>query len=192
MPKQYTPLVQIICAVCGEPFKSSVSTVARGYAKYCGWACRTVGIRTHGEKSNGTPSPEYRIWGGIKTRCLNTADPAYPRYGGRGIVICDTWRDNFETFLADMGRRPSPDHSIDRIDNDGPYSPDNCRWATRMEQGRNQRTNRLITFNGETKCMREWADVTGLTEGALYRRLQHGWSVERALTESPRHRASRR
>jgi hypothetical protein len=131
------------CAVCGTVRMVKPSVIADGKGQYCSKACRAVGIRTHGETAGGGKhSSEYRAWSSIKTRCLNPADPHYPDYGGRGITICDRWRYDFAAFLADMGRKPSPRLSIDRIDNDGNYEPGNCRWATTKQQAMNKRPRR--------------------------------------------------
>jgi len=119
----------------------------------------------------------------MKSRCLNPHVPQYPNYGGRGVTVCDAWSDSFETFLADMGRRPSPAHSLDRINVDGNYEPSNCRWATNLQQQRNHRKNRRITFRGETKCLSEWAESIGLGRSTLSKRFLAGWDVERALME---------
>ena len=132
-------------------------------------------------------TPEYRVWCSMKARCNDPKHKAYKRYGGRGLAVCDQWLYSFENFLADMGKRPSPEHSLDRIDNDLGYSPNNCRWATRLEQANNQSTNRRITFNGKTQTVTEWAREMGLTEGMLRSRLDLGWSVERSLTEKKRY-----
>jgi hypothetical protein len=116
---------------------------------------------------------EYRTWDSLKRRCQNPSDRSYSRYGGRGITVCDRWRDSFEAFLTDMGPRPGPGYSIDRI---------NCRWATARQQQQNLRSNRLITFGGETKPLIVWAREKGLTKRSLQFRLNNGWPVERALT----------
>ena len=93
--------------------------------------------------------PEYTVWGNMRDRCNRPANKQFHNYGGRGIRVCERW-DSFPAFLEDMGPRPSPEHEIDRIDNDGDYEPNNCRWATPAEPRRNKRTNRLLTVNGET------------------------------------------
>ena len=101
-------------------------------------------------------------------------------YGGRGIKVCDRWQD-FENFAADMGPRPEG-CSIERIDNDGGYNPENCRWATRKEQNRNTRRNKLMTMGGVTRCLSEWAEVVNIHETVLRQRLFMGWTDEKALT----------
>lgn len=140
----------------------------------------------HGDATGGKRTPEYRSWEGMLGRCYNQHDPAYSRYGGRGIFVCDRWREAYSNFLADMGRKPSPKHSIDRFpDNNGPYSPENCRWATSLEQNRNKRNNRLLTSGGQTKTLSEWAGDAGVDDGMVARRLTLGDSLEKAL-EKPK------
>lgn len=130
-------------------------------------------------------SAEYRVWGSIITRCEDPRADSYPSYGGRGIRMCSRWRVSFEAFLSDMGPRPEGT-SIDRVNNDGDYEPSNCRWATRTEQARNQSTNRLLEFRGETICLAELAIRVGIKRVTIDRRLALGWSVERAATEPVR------
>lgn len=146
-------------------------------------AARRVGLanRKHGEGQER--SPEYRSWDGMRDRCLNEKSAPYADYGGRGITVCSRWRgpDGYENFLADMGRKPSPHHTLDRRDNGGNYTPENCRWATKKEQASNRRDNVRLTFNGETHLLRDWAARLELPYNTLYNRLARGWSVARAL-----------
>lgn len=133
--------------------------------------------------------PEYRIWQAIKDRVFNPLCKDYPNYGGRGIRVCERWTCKTEgvvNFYTDMGPRPSPEHSIDRINNDGDYCPENCRWTTRKSQNRNQRSNHLLTYNGKTQCIAAWAEEIGIAFGALSLRIAKGWTTERALTTPPR------
>jgi hypothetical protein len=113
-------------------------------------------------------------------RCHNPRDSHFAHYGGRGITVCNRWRTSFDAFLADMGPRPSPAHSIDRIDNDGPYSPENCRWATAAEQRMNRQSTRRLTHHGETLTVMEWADRLGVPYALLRRRIDNGWSLDEA------------
>src|SRR5580698_8175617 len=108
-------------------------------------------------------TPEYRVWINMKGRCCNPNYPGYERWGGRGITVCDEWLNDFERFLADVGRRTSPKHSLDRWpDKNGNYEIGNVRWASRIEQARNTRSSRIIEFHGESKPLVAWAEETGL------------------------------
>ena len=151
---------------CGQQTQPAKQThKSRGYIK--GQPVRF--IPGHVIKHGQTRTAEYEAWEHIVQRCTNPKCKVWKDYGGRGITVCAEWRDNFEAFLAHVGKRPSPKHSIDRIDNDGNYEPGNMRWATMTQQHRNFRRNHLITINGETKCMQEWAEVLG----TYYQSIQH-------------------
>lgn len=136
-------------------------------------------------------SPEYQCWQHIKGRCYNKNNQDYYLYGAKGITVCDRWIASFENFLEDMGKRPSDIHSIDRKDGSLGYSPENCRWATPLEQGQNTNRVHLITFNGETHCIREWARKTGVKHSTILMRVRRGWSPEKALTEPIRQHPNR-
>lgn len=127
---------------------------------------------------------EYSAWSKMIRRCVDPKDAAFRNYGGRGIKVCKKWLNSFENFLADMGPRPSAEHSIDRIDNDGNYEPGNCRWATRMQQNGNQRTNVQLTFDGLTMHMAAWAHHLGIKKSTLHWRIKSGQSLEVALSSS--------
>lgn len=128
-------------------------------------------------------SPEYVVWQGMTQRCTNPNDSKYADYGGRGITICERWRD-FANFFADMGERPSPRHTLERKNNNSGYEPGNCCWATRKQQLRNRRNNHRVTFRGETLCLVEWAERTGININTLRKRLRK-WPAERALATPP-------
>jgi hypothetical protein len=131
----------------------------------------------------GRHHPLYGLWKRMRQRCRDKNCPEYHRYGGRGITVDPRW-DNFANFLADMGLRPTPRHQVERKDNDGPYSPDNCVWATRKMQSRNTRANHLVTFQGKTQTVVDWAEELGIGRFTLFKRLHRGWPVEKALTLS--------
>jgi len=178
---------------CGNHHETTGRSLLAGDTKSCGclhryvMAHKSLANITHG-RSN---TPEYRSWAKLKGRCLNPNDKSYERYGGRGIAVCDRWVNSFENFFADMGPRPSPKHSLDRINNDGDYTPENCRWATAIEQVRNSSHMRWITYKGETLCLKDWAERIGISKSALIRRFKEGCSTKEAL-ETPRWQTPKR
>ena len=143
----------------------------------------------HGFKTAKNTASEYIIWNGMLARCLNPQNPNYHRYGARGIKVCDRWREDFVHFISDMGRRPSSQHTLDRINNDGDYTPGNCRWATMKDQCRNRRSSRYLTANGKTMTSAEWAENTGLSQSLIHARLKLGWSEDRAVNQPVRGKA---
>lgn len=165
---------------CGAEVTRYLGALTRGEATHCGCK-RGETSRTHGMTSTRL----YLAWQNMKARCNNSRTKHYASYGGRGIRVCDRWAYSFENFLADMGESPTPMHTLDRIDNNGNYCPENCRWATRSEQQANRRPVRLLTFNGRTQCAAAWARELGAPKGLIYKRLRLGWSVERAVTTPP-------
>jgi hypothetical protein len=170
---------------CGGAGITRTSSLNNGHTKSCGCiqkeSASSFAKATHGLRG----SSEYRIWSLIKDRCLNSKTKAFRYYGGRGITVCDRWKDSFENFIEDMGPRPSPKHSIDRTNNDGNYEPGNCRWATRVQQMNNKRSNVNITFNGVTKTAAQWSREVSVRSATLRARIfKYGWSAERALTEA--------
>lgn len=141
-------------------------------------------------RHGGRHTKLYAIWCGMKTRCNNKNAKAYPNYGGRGIKICERWED-FSTFRDDMGDPPEG-MSIDRIDNDKGYSPENCRWASRKTQSRNRRGRRELTALGKTQSIAKWSDETGLSISTIFARVSaYGWSHERAVTQPLMHQRER-
>jgi hypothetical protein len=142
---------------------------------------------------NMTGTPEYEAWRGMRNRCELPTTGGYEQYGGRGIVVCERWRESFANFYADMGPRPTSAHSLDRIYVNGSYEPSNCRWATPKEQARNRRGTRLITHMGVTKPIGDLADESHMRADVLAKRLDMGWSIERAITQpvQPRKNARR-
>jgi hypothetical protein len=129
--------------------------------------------------------PEYSPWANMNTRCNNPLATGYENYGGRGITVCARWlgRGGFKNFLEDMGRRPTPSHSVERLDVNGNYEPGNCTWATPRQQSRNSRRNVYIEFKGKRQCLTDWAAELGMATQVLYNRIFYGgMSIEVALT----------
>jgi len=147
----------------------------KGGTRSCGCLAKEKPIK-HGMHNTSI----YNIWAQMIQRCSNPKNTHYASYGGRGIKVCDKWKD-FSNFYADMGKRP-PSKTLDRKDNSLGYSKSNCQWATMKEQGNNRRTNLLISFNGKKKTLSQWADVVNLSYTCLGNRLRRGWSVEKALS----------
>lgn len=175
-----SPTLVLCRCRCGLNKIVPLSRVKNGDIKSCGcWKKESSTIRAtkHGMRF----IPEYQVWQHMIARCTNLKCKSYHRYGGRGIKVCEKWL-KFENFIADMGRRPSPNHSIERNNNDGPYSPDNCKWATRLEQAANTRRVNLITYEGQTMSVRQWSIAKKINYGTLYYRLiEAKWPLELAL-----------
>jgi hypothetical protein len=134
-------------------------------------------------------TPEYKAWQTMRLRCTVPTNSAYPDYGGRGIKVCDRWLNSVAAFIEDMGPKPSPRHELDRENNDGDYEPGNCRWVTRKINDRNRRSNRFLTFRGETKTIAEWSELLSVPNDTIRWRLKSGWSLENALTTPARPKA---
>lgn len=126
--------------------------------------------------------PEYKHWTGMINRCENPGATRFEHYGGRGIKICERWRENFKNFYEDMGPRPAPGYSVDRIDTNGDYEPNNCRWATPMEQSRNTRANRLVSVGGHTITLAEAIEKSPVAYKTALRRIIRGWDPVDAVT----------
>lgn len=159
---------------CGRRFYKSGVYLARKYPdQSCGCLTRpyiSKAMTRHGHEGKRT----YSSWHGMKTRCLNPRSASYYNYGGRGIRVCERWL-KFENFLADMGERP-PNMTLERKDYNGHYEPSNCVWADDATQRRNKRNTRMITINGESKCIAEWAKIAGLTPENIWYRIKYGWT----------------
>lgn len=185
-----TDVVQVRCDCGAEKFVRP-SALRQGHTKSCGCLQREVATARivarnfkHGDAGTGrSKAAEYGIYRTMLSRCYNPNVSKYHDYGGRGIKVCERWRGEggYERFLADMGRRPSSRHSIERKANDGPYAPENCRWSTARDQCNNRRSNRIIEHNGRAQTLAEWSRETGIGYGTLYTRLELGWTAGRAL-----------
>jgi len=172
---------------CGTERRLQASWLNTGKSASCG--CVAIEKLISRNMRHGSGNRRLRrVFKGMKDRCLKPNHEYFPDYGGRGISICERWlrgdgdSSGYKCFVIDMGDRPSPAHTLERIDNDKGYSPDNCKWATRAEQMLNRRNTIKMTFNGVTKPMAVWSRELGIPWGALRQRLLRGWSDERSLT----------
>lgn len=169
---------------CGKETNVSTGNLRSGHTISCGClgSRATVGKRsiTHNKSYCGL----YSVWSGIKRRCYNPHEEGYHKYGGRGISMCDDWKNDFQSFYEwAIGHGYNKSLSIDRIDNNGNYCPENCRWTTAKEQSYNRRNTIYLEFLGETKNLWEWEQETGIPASRIDDRLRKGWSVARALTQ---------
>ncbi len=173
---------------CGSPPKEIHGGNLRdGKTNSCGCYLSEVNskARKHGDSHRKRMTSEYICWASMLTRCYNAKRKDFHRYGGRGITVCDRWRNSFENFLEDMGRKPTPKHTLDRHpDNNGNYEKSNCRWATMKEQCNNTRRSRAITIGEKTLPAHELADIYGIPLQRLLRRLNAGWDAISALTRA--------
>lgn len=177
--------INYLCACdCGTEKAIPGSHLARGSTKSCGCLQRER-IQAGAHTTHGRcRTPEYRVWWNMVARCRYPCVRQYKDYGGRGITVCERWEKSFQAFLDDMGPRPSPKHSIERLNNHGNYEPGNCKWVERPEQDRNKRNNRLLTAQGETLTLAEWSRRTGLAARTISQRISRlGWTEAQAVNE---------
>ena len=168
-----------ICkCICGNITSVRANGLPNGHTKSCG-CLQKKAVTKHGFSTN--PTPEYITWVGILSRCSNNKQDSFERYGGRGIKVCDRWKKSFYCFSKDMGKKPSINHSIDRINNNGNYTPSNCKWSTLKEQGRNKSNNRILTINGKSKTIVEWSEISGINYQTIRSRVLRGYTHFQAV-----------
>lgn len=198
-PSGFAALAAHVRCDCGVEKVVRASDLNAGYTRSCGCLQRELTAvkiadrnRTHGQSGKVRRTPEYYTWHTMKDRCHNAKSKNFPGYGGRGIMVCERWRNSFEAFFSDMGHRPSSAHSIERINNDGNYEPENCRWATRNEQARNRRSSTAVTVGDRTLTVVEWSEETGVDAVIIYQRLKRGWGPEAAVRTAPMRKGVKR
>lgn len=179
---------------CGTEKMVGCRAMLTGVSRSCG-CLRTETLNSEQHRAKMRAAPRRRAepvpkappeegrdtWAGMLDRCHNPQSQSYRHYGGRGIAVCDRWRNSFRDFINDMGLKPTPRHTIDRIDNNGDYDPGNCRWATATQQARNRRKNRMLMVRGETLCLSEWAERAGRSAATVAQRIKRGLSIEEAV-----------
>ena len=175
---------------CGNYTTTRPYDLLYGKTKSCG--CYRKDFPSKTKKTHGMSfSRIHRIWTNMKQRCYNSNATAYKRYGGRGIAICDRWKNSFENFYKDMSKGYADNLQIERIDNNGNYYPENCRWAAHTEQSFNKRSNMIIKLNGISQPLAKWLEHYRITKSAYYGRIRLGWSIEKALITPIRHQFSK-
>lgn len=172
---------------CGTTTVAFMGNLTRGRTRSCGCSLKNSAIssrlQTHGHNRPNMRTPEYTAWSSMWTRCTNPKDGSFKYYGERGISIAPEWK-SFEQFLSDMGKRPSPKHSVERKNVNSGYSALNCYWGTIREQCLNKRNTLRLAFQGDTKTAIEWSEITGIPYRTLCFRIRSGWSPERCLEET--------
>jgi hypothetical protein len=166
---------------CGNEVTRETSALIRCKSPDCG-CMRASKAKASATKHGHSRNKEHVVWKSMIHRCHSPNNTAYDRYGARGIIVCDRWRNSFEAFVEDMGHRPYEKATIERIDNNLGYGPDNCRWASKQEQAINKRNNIVLEFNGESKTVSEWAKSVGIKAATIRFRVHSGWTAEEALT----------
>lgn len=173
---------------CGKETTISLCNLHRGKNSIsCGCMSSRHFIGQRSKTHGGSKTETYRIWCGMIRRCEYKQHRHYHQYGGRGIKVCPEWRNSYEQFLKDMGERPA-NKSIDRIDTNGDYCKQNCRWATHLEQASNTRSNHLITCDGKTLNITQWGRLIGLDSRVIHKRLKMGWDVKSAVSTPSKYR----
>ena len=188
-PRRGTKTRWLCRCSCGTETITDTGSLTRSLTQSCGCFQRervsesaTVNSATHGHKRGGISTRTHSCWRNMLSRCYCKGRNDYSRYGGRGITVCDRWR-LFENFLSDMGECPQG-MSLDRINNDGNYEPDNCRWVSHKEQMNNMSRNRKFTLNGVTKTLQQWSEYLGVHKTTLGSRANKGWPIEKILSPS--------
>lgn len=179
---------------CGGETTTGTTKLRSGHSRSCGCLKREVTAeraRKNGLSSGGR-HPLMDVYSNMVARCHNEDDHAFPRYGARGVRVCERWRfgeagqTGFALFVDDMGPRPSSRYTLERVDNDGSYHPGNCIWAARKRQARNRRSNHLVECDGEMVALSEYCERKGLRFTLINQRIGRGWSLERAVSQKPR------
>lgn len=158
---------------CGNIKSIASSSLLRAMTTSCG-CFRKECLENRPSIHRGTKTPEYKSWLSMKRRCYCKTDKQYSRWGGRGITVCDKWKESFPNFLSDMGEKPSPYHTIDRIDNNGNYTPENCKWSNPKEQSRNRRSNKWYEYNGLKMIITDWGNYFGISSHAIQQKIRRG------------------
>lgn len=168
--------------VCGHETVVPRGSLVGGNTRSCGClqpeTVKAI-FTQHGGTSGGHSSPEHTAWWNMIQRCRNPAHPKYKDYGARGITVCAEWKESFQNFLRDLGRRPSDDHTLERVNNAQGYHRRNCKWATHREQQQNRRVNLTVQTPDGAVCAAELARRIGVSKGTMYYRIRAGWTFKR-------------